>query len=135
MKRGTICRFSLKGRIVGLIAEVIYWLIIKLDLQTFFRERLRKARKEPRIEVRTRNTYEAAYYLTKGAFLKEVAIRPVAENRRRRLGYSNQWEMWLGNVPHSAKYAWQVGQATCSVKDIEFRRKYIKRWFNKAEKE
>ena len=79
----------------------------------------------------TTNTYEAAYYLVKGAALESVKERQVPQNKRDKKGYRKEWSITLNRVPVEEVENWTLGQANCKVRELESRRKYIK---NKAKK-
>ena len=59
--------------------------------------------------LKTKNTYEASFYLMYGATLKGVKIRKVAENKIKKKGYQREWILELDNIPSWAKRAWEDG--------------------------
>lgn len=79
-----------------------------------------------------KDTYEAAYYLTKGAELESVRTRTLSVNRAERKGYKQQWIMQLKDVPVNSVGEWQSGKASTNVQELESARIRLKRWVKRS---
>lgn len=79
------------------------------------------------IVIKTNNTYEAAFYMTKGAQVEGVVFRPVRDNKRSKLGYSYAWIMTLSHVSKRVHETYKNGVAQCLVSDLEYSRRKLKK--------
>jgi len=69
---------------------------------------------------------EATYLILKGAVLVGIKARRVAENKRRRLGYTQHWSVFLEHVSPKAIKIWGDGKAAYPIKDFMSARRHLK---------
>ena len=81
-----------------------------------------------KVDYFTDCTYEAAFYLTQGAKIEKIEISKVAENRIDKLGYKNQWKIFLSDIPKRSINVWKNGLAQSLVLDIKRERQRIKKY-------
>jgi hypothetical protein len=79
-----------------------------------------------------KDTYEAAYYLTKGAEIESVRTLTLSANRADRKGYKQQWIMQIKDVPVNSVGEWQSGKASSNVQELESARIRLKRWIKRS---
>ncbi len=85
-----------------------------------------------RVTVKTKNTYEAAYYMIKGGLFIEVSTRKVPMQRAKKVGYGYEWTITLEEVPERAIKSYKAGTALCLLVDLERERKRLKRHIKNA---
>lgn len=77
---------------------------------------------------KTKNTYEAAFYLLYGASLDFVVRRPLGENTKRKKGYAYQYTFHLKDVPLFALRGWTNDVCYGDIKQFERARRKLKRY-------
>lgn len=57
----------------------------------------------------TTDTYEAAFYMTYGAVVKEVRLRDIPASRKMRKGYTREFVISLTEIPDWLVNCWNSG--------------------------
>jgi hypothetical protein len=85
--------------------------------------------------METKNTYEAAFYIMFGAFLKEIKIRKIAENKQIKKGYRRECILVIDNVQKWTKNAWENGYIYGDLVEFSRIREKIKKLMRRVLKE
>jgi len=88
------------------------------------------------IEVRkktltTKNTYEAAYYITGGAIFESASYRKLSQKKAEKRGYVEQWSITLKDVPEYMINAYRNGVGKVNIVSFESTRQSLKRRIKK----
>jgi len=59
--------------------------------------------------MKTKNTYQAAFFIMFGASLIDIKVRKVQENKIEKKEYRRECVIYLNNVPRWAKEVWDSG--------------------------
>lgn len=82
-------------------------------------------------KIETKNTYEAAYYICRGAKLYSVRTRRLPSNLANKRGYYTQWYMTLIDVPQRAINNFRQGYPMIDVRELASARRRLKRSVNR----
>ncbi len=77
--------------------------------------------------IKTKDSYEASYYLLWGGRFVKVRMRQLYGKRREHKGYAKQWVIYLDNVPTWAVDAWRAGFGYGHIQTFVEKRKELKR--------
>lgn len=69
---------------------------------------------------------QATYYILRGAVLVGIEARRVAENQRRKLGYTQHWSVFLERVNPKSEIIWNEDKASYLIKEFMNARKHLK---------
>jgi len=61
-------------------------------------------------KIKTKDLYEAAFYIMWGAVFEKVRATPLSERRKARRGQKEEWVVYLSQVPRWAYESWHTGQ-------------------------
>lgn len=87
-----------------------------------------KIRFVPLGEKRTKDTYEAAFYMLWGASFVNVSSHVLESKRAKKKGFARVWSIYLSNVPQWAVETWSTGEAYGNItKFVDVRTKLKKR--------
>ena len=78
--------------------------------------------------IRTKDTYECAYYLLYGASIVSVDVRRVRENKTLKKGYRQEFFFTIKNVPEWAIHTFKTDMAYGNIGDYIQARKRVKRY-------
>lgn len=81
--------------------------------------------------MKTKDTYEAAYYLMYGATIVEVEERKLKENKSFKKGYKTEYTFTLSNVPIWARRTFNTDYAYGNISEYIRSRKRLKRYLKK----
>lgn len=85
-------------------------------------------------DVQTADTYEAAWYLLNGGFVKEIDFRRIAPNRASKVGYSTSYVITMSGVkPRFVRY-WREHKAWGRIRAFSDARLSLKRKIDKVKK-
>lgn len=76
---------------------------------------------------KTKNSYEAAYYMMFGAVIKKVVQMDLSKGQQTKRGFRKQWIIYLENIPLWAIMGWNSGMAFGNIHDFEKMRKKLKK--------
>ena len=77
--------------------------------------------------IKTKDSYEAAYYMLWGATFQKVRTQQLYGKRREHKGFKEQWTIYLDNVPLWAVGAWRSGFGYGHIQSFVQKRKELKR--------
>lgn len=78
--------------------------------------------------MKTKDTYEATFYLMYGASLTDIQAHKIPENKAKKKGYRVEWILVLDNVPDWAKRAWNDGYVYGPLVEFSKMRDKLKKW-------
>ena len=81
--------------------------------------------------MKVTDTYEATWYLIKGAKLVGVRFSRLKAKKTASKGFREEWQLELENVPEKAIEDWRSGRAQCPLREFARRRMKLKRMINK----
>jgi hypothetical protein len=67
--------------------------------------------------IKTRNTYEASFYVLYGGKLVNVRKMMLNKHTAKKRGYIEQWTVTIENVPNWAIETWRTGNAYGNITD------------------
>lgn len=77
--------------------------------------------------VKTKDTYEAAYYYMCGAKFVSVTSRMLPPNKIKKKGFQTEWTITMSDVPPQLVAFWNTDQAYVSLRRFENARRRMKR--------
>jgi hypothetical protein len=80
------------------------------------------------MNVKTKNTYEAAFYILYGAVFEKVREVVLNGSKAKKKGYTREWTIYLSHVPDWAVDTWRTYNAFGNITQfVDVRRKLKKK--------
>lgn len=76
--------------------------------------------------ITTTNTYQAAFYLSRGAYLSKVRVNPLNQRQTDKKGFKSQWVMTISGVSQLAIDEIMNGKAVMKIEEIAAYRRRLK---------
>ena len=80
------------------------------------------------MNVKTKDIYEAAYYLMYGAKLLDYEKKLLPPDKRKKKGISKLWIIELSNVPNFIYETWNSGYAYGNIREYAKMRMMLKKF-------
>ncbi len=87
------------------------------------------------MEVKTENTYEAAWYLLMGGKLVEISFGKIQSSRVHKLGYTTSYKLTIVEVKQWFVNYWREGRPIGNIRQFSDIRIKLKRKISDAEKQ